>query len=437
MSVLNYSPNPGNNLDLSNSTGGLDLASSQYSQGGTMAPTINNYYGGSTAGQTKLLNNAQDQLTNTTNNSGVFGLSSNQVGQLAGKGITSSLSPNSTFNTLLNNIDQFGTNFGFGAPTSATSVAANAGDLGLGNFVNAAGDSVAAGTEGATAVGSNAGLSQLFADATASTDAAGVGGAAASGIGTLSSTLGGAGIGYLAGGLISHLTGENATGSSIGGAIGGAAGAAFGGAALTSLGLELGSFAGPVGMAVGAVGGAVLGGLFGNNSPATSTGGFDGPLSSTGSVTDPLYGSKNGSTEEAHNIDNQVDTLFSDASKKLNLDFGSNVYIKGGTNTLHSGPGGSLNAAQIGYLDVMNSKTGDLTRFNFDPADLQQKQTAYIGALKQAASVAGYTNTDALNSYINSLTTDTVGTGAIRSMPNVPVNTNQGTNNATTPTVTA
>jgi len=85
--------------------------------------------------------------------------------------------------------------------------------------------------------------------------------------GTLSQTLGGAGLGYLAGGYLGKLVGGNQTGASIGGAAGGALGAAALGSSITTgLGTALGAIGSVlpgVGTVAGIVAGSLLGSMFG------------------------------------------------------------------------------------------------------------------------------------------------------------------------------
>lgn len=238
---------------------------------------------------------------------------------------------------------------------------------------------------------------------------AGTGIAAAPGLGSI---LGAGALGALGGGFLAKSLGENQLGGSIGGGIGAAAGMAFGGAGAAALGLELGSFAGPVGALVGGIGGALIGGAFGNNTKPTSASEFLFSPSASGGVNNETFGAKGNTSNINHTLVNDFSSLTSGASKALGINFNPNAIVSGGFNSMYSG------GNQPGYIGM---QTGQ--RYYFDPNDPASKNTAYLNTLTDAAKVAGYTDTTALTNWFNSNVGSNgkqngVGTAQ---MPSIPV----------------
>lgn len=372
----------------------------------------------------------QNQTTNqgsSGSGSNASGLNPNAVTNLASTAAQHGLSTTGPLQNLENTINNFGAeNLGFANQTSIAATQAgltgsDAAALGsTGNFVNAAGDSVAA---NALPWSTDAVAGQIGADgSTIATGAVAQGAADAAtsgslfGTATLSGTLGAAGLGAIGGGILAHALGENSTGGSVGGAIGAAAGYALGGAGAAALGLELGSFAGPVGAIVGGIGGAIFGGLFGNSSPGTNASGEGGSLTASGALSGVATGGKNPNSTSSSTVSTATQnfsSLAEAANTQLGIQFSPDVHFQanysskhGGTNINVSGPNGQSSGP-----------------ISFNPQDASSSQQAYLQALTLAAQYSGYTNTNQINSwyqqtYINS------NAGASNLPPTLPNNPN-------------
>ena len=371
------------------------------------------------------------------------GISPSTAGSLAGKGINQLINPSKTFTNDVNAINNWGAeNLGTAAPTTSASGT----NLGLGNFVNASGDSVAANSPGAIAAPgtANADLINSFASAQNSTSlangtaqfvnasgdsvAAGTPGAiqvgatqasalagssapSASGLqsalgidptstlgsltapGSLTGVLGAAGIGALAGGYIAGFEGGNSTGGEIGGAIGAAAGDFFGG---------------PIGGAVGSFIGSSIGGLFGNHSAPTAATSASGTFTPNGAITPVQGGSKNAGSLQNFGVNgvSQFSQMAQGASSVLGINFAPTLSVGVNLSTLHGGAS----------ISVADSKTGNSTNIPFNYQSQASAQAAELQALQFAAAQSGYTNTAALNTWYNNAS----GTGSNFTPPTPP-----------------
>jgi len=289
-------------------------------------------------------------------------------------------------------LNSFGTKLGFAG--SSVDSAAN-----LASFGVAPGASTEAAAAAADATAS-------FAPGTSSLGASTFGG-------TLSGTLGAAGLGYLGGTILSKFTGGNPTGSGIGGAIGAAAG--FAGA--EAIGAMIGTTILPgVGSLVGGIGGALFGGMFGGGgSPATQVSQFDyrpGDPTST-----PNYLTRGGaSTNDATKINQGIQPLLQAASKELGFTIPSNISVSAGTNSLHP-----LESGKPGYIGASDGKSSwDLAKVAFNPSDSASTNNAYLQEIKSIAKASGYTDMNALESWFTQRQQQASGVGMEPQIPNNP-----------------
>jgi hypothetical protein len=239
---------------------------------------------------------------------------------------------------------------------------------------------------------------------------------------SLSGALGYAGIGYVGGGLLAGVLGENQVGGSIGGALGSFAGGLAGGALL---GTELGSFAGPVGALAGGVLGSIVGGLFGNSKPSDETevgllSASNGSYSYQPGVSDQgsKYSSANVSTADsvgtgasnlaqwliangATPINNTTDANGNPTSSALVFKVGSRdgyqVLLQGGVNGV--APTTISNAGENLQNFQSNAASAVMSQYNI-PAALQQQINAN-GGLNTNAFFGNYTS-GTTNVYNNS-----------------------------------
>lgn len=278
-------------------------------------------------------------------------------------------------NGVSNSINDFGASlFGSGGGTAG--------------YVNAAGDSVAAGSAGAIPVTASTDASL----ASSGGDLASAGGGTASLTGVLGGAGFGAGIGSLYGS-IAGLQGANAGNADIGGALGGAAGAAV-------FGAEAGSIIPGLGTIIGAGAGAILGGLFGPGSAATNADGFgerikvDGTLDSATSQE----GSKNAGPVAGFGQAsvNTFSTLAQSASSTLGIKFNPNLTIGAVISTKHPGPGGP---AALGVQTLDSGGSYDSGKIFFNPQDNKSVADAYYKVLTDAAQQSGYTDSTALYNW--------------------------------------
>ena len=319
----------------------------------------------------------------------IAGLAGNQLGlgqQISGYASTVG---NSLFGTPLNT-----------TATAEQSFAANGGGFASGAFQNpatagyidAAGDSVEAGTPGAIGIDATtagqleSGGTSFIPDA-ADAASSGVGGTLASG-GEGGAIGGLEGLGYSD---IAGLGGANAEDAQVGGTIGGTIGGVVG-----SIIPVVGTF---IGAAVGGAIGSVVGGLFGpgaGTSEATTFGTY-----SNGTIQNADTQSKGGSTAPAITTGNQLASLIGNASSSLGFTPVAGLAIGGGYNSLYS-PGGASDPGLLyvsGDQSLPGSTSDSLsgnTPITFNPQDASSTTTAYFTALSDVAAASGYTNTSAL-----------------------------------------
>lgn len=348
---------------------GVPFVQSQFSPGGNLAPTAQNNY--NVALPSYNYNNpyvmapatpVQAQLT--SGNSSILGDVSGlrDAGQFVQNGLQF---PQSTF---LNNV---GTSLGF-APGTVT-------------YGTAFGPSLP-------------GAAQAFGPSLPSTATAVPGSLGTTS--TLSSSLGAAGLGALAGNFLGRI-GGNATGGSIGGGLGAGIGMAVGG---------------PPGAVIGGLLGGIGGGFFGGKKPATSASEFLGGtgVNADGTLSGVSFGAKNAGQYEGYNqsLSQEFSNYLSKAKGVLGVDF-TGTTVRGGVNTRHSPSG------QAGYLMVDNKTYG------FDPNDPNSRQQAIGQAVADIARQSGASD-EQIQQMANQLSYEATPQGqAMKSMPFIPIKDDQ------------
>lgn len=312
---------------------------------------------------------------------------------------------------------------GFGSIISNAQTLKSAGQF-IGNgfqlpqssFINSVGTGLGF-APGAVSYGSSfgpsvAGAAEAFGPAAADAGSLVAGSTGASA--TLSSTLGAAGIGALAGNFLGRI-GGNATGGSIGGGIGAGIGMAVGG---------------PVGGVIGGLIGGIGGGFFGGGKKPTAASHFNAVVDPNGAYAYTGYGAKNAGQYDGYNqqLSSDISSALQQAKQYLPGINYKNFSISGGVNTLHSG------GPEAGYITLYNdSKTGtgwdtgtDINKsIYFNPDDPNDKQRAIGEAVAQLALRSGATP-EQVQSMSQQIQFNSTPQGqASQSMPFVPIQNNQ------------
>ena len=235
------------------------------------------------------------------------------------------------------------------------------------------------------------------------------------GASTLSSTLGAAGIGALAGSFLGKI-GGNSTGGSIGGAIGAGAGMA---GAFSAIGLA----GGPVGAIVGGLVGGIAGGFFGGSKKPTAT--YQDQLTSSPNGVDVLSntGKNGGSVAPAvQSFNKQLSNATKDAYnylKPLGIDI-SGFGVVNGYNTLYS-PTGTGGYTYVGINTPQNTKNYSDELIGWSADDPDSQQAAISKAVATMASRAGASQ-EQINQMVQQLAINSTPQGqAYNSQPIVPV----------------
>lgn len=355
------------------------LATSQYSGGGSLAPTpVNNYNNptinpsaGTTAATNYGLTYYQPQAV------------APQTNQSSQQGFSSSLTSPSTFKSA----GQFFS--GGGNSPITTAVNSVGSDLGFGSGLTSAGTTPAEANFLGTAAQS-AGIQGPIDTGLAT-------GSLTGSTATLSGTLEAGGLGALAGNFLGRI-GGNSTGGSIGGGIGAAIGNVL--------------FPGVGGIVGGLIGG-IGGGFFGGNKPATQADFYSQNINPDGTLTYKDSGSKNPGTYAGYGeaVTNTFGQLTQAASKELGIKFNTNTDVGAGISTLHGGAS-------------INDASGN--QIFYDVNDPKSQEDAFRTALQSYAALSGYTDTDKLNSWFDSkLASNTNTANSISATPNVPLNQSQ------------
>ena len=252
------------------------------------------------------------------------------------------------------------------------------------NFINDIGSTLGFGSGAVTYTGAGGapavfgpltnGATQFGVGPFSPTTAVGVEGALGTSA-TLSSTLGAAGIGALAGGFLGKIGG-----SEVGGSVGGGLGA--------GIGFAVG---GPIGGVIGGLIGGIGGGFFGGGKPATSASEFLGNTSNTAGVTGLSgisFGAKNAGAYSGFNeaLSQQISHGLGGIHPYLGIDSYVHHVIRGGVNTLHSGSG------QPGFIQLGGHvHGGGGIQIGFDPGDNESIAGAVQEAVRQTALRSGVT----------------------------------------------
>lgn len=261
------------------------------------------------------------------------------------------------------------------------------GTLGFGG----AAETVSPGLAAADAAATPGGISTLV---TASGEPISAAGAITSA--SLSSVLGAAGIGAMAGGFLASAIGENSVGGSIGGGLGAGIGEAFGASAAAALGINLGMFAGPLGAVAGGVLGAVVGGLFGNTKPTDGT-----EISSLNPATGQ-YQYQAGTSDQGSKFSQANQTLTSNAGQGAqNL---SSFLLKNGA-TVNPNAGGDLSLVfKVGSRDGYQVlQASDASKGQLSPVSNAGENQAQFYTNVAQATMAQYNIPPALQSQLNSM----------------------------------
>lgn len=324
------------------------LATSAFSGNGVMAPT--------TTAATSINATNSNGFNNSSSSPYSYGLMTPQAQtQQQSNPVSSILSNGSS----IKSAGQFISN-GFQLPQS--------------QFINGIGAQLGfnAGTGGATEA-----ISSSLAAADPSLVASGAGAVPESGLlgsSTLSSTLGAAGLGALAGNFLGKIGGN-----STGGSIGGAAGAAIGNLIVPGVG-------GIVGGLIGGIGGGFFGGKKGT---ATYVEGFKLDDNNTWASTG--IGQKNGASVQGpvQQFNSNLTDAFSKAQSYLSAQGLSlkDITIAGGINTKHHQYG----LGTSGYLSVGNGANNQIGAYGWESGDQKSQQNAIQQAITAAAKQAGAT----------------------------------------------
>lgn len=217
---------------------------------------------------------------------------------------------------------------------------------------------------------------------------------------TLSSSLGAAGLGALAGSFLGRI-GGNSTGGSIGGGVGAGIGMAIGG---------------PPGAIIGGLIGGIGGGFFGGKKKPTSASEFLGQVGEDGSVGSFSYGAKNAGSYSGYNqsMSQEVADYMTKAKQYLGVEKFTPTSIYGGVNTRHSPSG------QPGFIRVNGNQD-----FGFDPDDPASRQKAIGQAVAAVAKLSGASE-DQIKAMADRLAFEATPQGqAQKTMPFIPVQNNQ------------
>lgn len=245
--------------------------------------------------------------------------------------------------------------------------------------------------------------------------------------GTLGQTLGGAGLGYLAGGYIGKLVGGNEKNAAIGGAAGGALGAAVLGSSLsTGLGAALGTIGSVipgVGTVIGAVAGSLLGSMFGKKKKHASGAVWDSSISETGQVNQGGYfGGKHVSASSftptindfSSYLQKQVKNYGIKPSSDVRVGVGYDVSGYSSAERAQGAPGFQSGTDVISVysrskvpsesLYARNTIGSDYKMFYYNSNDEKSKKAAYEAAARHVATLSGQ-DYDALKTAKKSSTT--------------------------------
>lgn len=214
---------------------------------------------------------------------------------------------------------------------------------------------------------------------------------------SLSSTLGAAGIGALAGNFLGKI-GGNSTGGSIGGGVGAGIGMAVGG---------------PVGAVIGGLVGGVGGGFFGNKKPATQSDEYRAKLNSDGTWSQSYQGGKNAGNYSGFGqaSTKNVGDMLSAASKALGIQYDPRLQIGGGISTRHGG-----SHLVIGAHANEDNERFPGKEFFYDYQDANSTNKAMKDVLLSAAQYSGYTDLDKVSKWYD----ETIAGKNSQSSYNVP-----------------
>lgn len=218
--------------------------------------------------------------------------------------------------------------------------------------------------------------------------------------GTLGQTLGGAGLGYLAGGYIGKLVGGNEKNAAIGGAAGGALGAAVLGSSLsTGLGAALGTIGSVipgVGTVIGAVAGSLLGSMIGKKKKNPAGNVHDVSIGEKGVLSGGSFSGKHTNKETFNPQISDFNKYLQSQVKKYGIKIDPSVKLYLGYDV----NGTSFNSnAQSPYQlraykgtarspEVNSMLVDPSTTFNWD--EKESRNAAYDKAFKEIAQLSGY-----------------------------------------------
>lgn len=205
---------------------------------------------------------------------------------------------------------------------------------------------------------------------------------------SLSNVLGGAGLGYMAGGYLGKLFGGSTVGGQVGGALGGALGSATLGGLSTGLGTSLGalgSIVPGVGTVLGAVGGSLIGSFFGKKKPPNPESGFSmGLIDKTGVIKDSTYGAKHVGTDVGQNLESEFSQFLQNQARRYGIDYSGDVRVSAAYSPREKAFGGKNSGIAIFGKDETNPflRRGEAQFNTFNIDDDKSKQQAFEAAWK-------------------------------------------------------